>query len=94
MTREGFRRRRYLTDYGTRVTTIEVPETVWRGAGNIKHAVNRMAKWKRKQDWDRMCFESLKHKAAGWKPLASAHELGLDVRAVQRWWRQGGRKRG
>lgn len=93
-TRDGFRRRRYRTDYGTTITTIEVPEAIWRGTVNLKVAARRTVGWRKTQAWDKLYFQSSQHKAAGWKALASAHELGLNVRIVQRWWRQGGRSRG
>jgi hypothetical protein len=90
-TTEGFRRRRYVTSYGT-IRTIEIPESVFK-ALDQKKIKRRMAGWNRNQMWRLLCVMSMQHKQQGWKALASAHELGIDVRTVQRWWQQGGRKR-
>ena len=84
-TPDGFRRRRYQRDDGVRFTTIEVPLQVWTHLNKMGRGSNRAAQWERARAREAVRKQALQHLAAGWKAIASAHELGVPVRTVQRW---------
>jgi hypothetical protein len=87
-TPEGFRRRRYLRDDGVRVTTIEVPLSVWQSINRAGRARNRMAQWSRERQREAVRRRAVELVAAGWKRIAVASELNIPVRSVQRWTRE------
>ena len=83
----GLKWRRYRTEDGLIVKTIEVPEPVWKsmvGQGGkmrsrLKESLSTLAKKARKQ-------EAILKLRDGWKPIAVAHEMGVSVRSVYAWW--------
>jgi len=82
--RNGMKWRRYRTDDGRIVTTLEVPESVLRGAAPADRLAARLAAWERGQAQRARRHAVLQRIAEGVKPLAIAHELGLSTREVQR----------
>lgn len=84
-TPDGFRRRRYQRDDGVRFTTIEVPLQVWNCLNKQGRGAYRRGQWERARARDAVRLQALKHMAEGWKAIASAHELGVPLRTVQRW---------
>ena len=88
--REGLRWRRYRTDDGRIVTTLEVPEQVFRATVRKDRLQERLEGWRREQERAALQARGLALLAEGWKPLAVAHELKVDVRTAQRWQRERG----
>jgi hypothetical protein len=83
-TPEGFKRRRYERTDGVRITTVEVPIELW-STFNRQGRGNRLAGWTRARERDALRLRALEQQRLGWKAIASAHELGVPVRTVQRW---------
>jgi hypothetical protein len=83
-TPQGYTRRRYERGDGVRFTTIEVPLIVWRGI-NRQGDGDRATQWARARERDAVRLLALQHLNEGWKAIASAHELGVPVRTIQRW---------
>ena len=46
---------------------------------------DRMKGWIRARDRDELQSQVISHMQEGWKAIASAHELKLSLRTVQRW---------
>lgn len=84
-TPEGFKRRRYVTPEGVRFSTIEVPLPVWNAINKQGHAHDRAKQWARARARDALRMRAIEHLRQGWKAIASAHELGVPVRTVERW---------
>lgn len=82
--KDGTRRRRYRTDDGRTLVTVEVPLTVFRGAVNPVKLGERMAAWRRAEDRRARRKRALDMIAEGIKPLAIGDEVGLTARHVQR----------
>lgn len=86
-TPEGFKRRRYLLADGvTRMTTMEVPLQVWNGVNRAGRGSDRALAHARGLARAQRRVQSLAHRDAGWPAVASAHELGVHVVTVYRWW--------
>ena len=76
---DGYVRRRRRTAEGADVWTIEVPEEMW-------ETFNRPGRFgARNVDYVTLKLRALEHLRDGWKPVASAHDLELPVRTIQRW---------
>ena len=84
-TPEGFKRRRYQREDGLRVTTIEVPLSVWQSINSQGRGADRAAQWGRERNREAIRARAVALVRDGWKPLAVASEMGLAVRNVQRW---------
>ena len=84
-TPDGFRRRRYQRADGVRFTTIEVPLQVWTYLTKQGRGANRRGQWERARARDAVKLQALKHMEEGWKAIASAHDLDVPLRTVQRW---------
>ena len=84
-TSEGFIRRRRRDDNGVVYWTIEVPEKVWTHINKMGRANNRAQEFARTVHRAALKMRALEHMQEGWKAIASAHDLGLPVRTVQRW---------
>lgn len=82
-TPEGFKRRRYQRDDGTRFNTIEVPEELWNTVNRkgLTPADRHFAVQARQVVKD----AALNHLAAGWNATASAEELNVPVSTINRW---------
>lgn len=81
----GTTRRRYRTEDGLIVWTVEVPEAVWnflnkQGRGNDRLAANLRARARVEKR-----TEALRMIEDGWKAIAVSHELGVSVRTIERW---------
>jgi hypothetical protein len=84
-TSEGYRKRRYRDDLDVETTTIEVPMTVWKAINKQGRDNDRAAQHMRMVEKRRKIATACKHWHLGWKAIASAHEIGVPVRTVQRW---------
>lgn len=84
-TSDGFKRRRYEMPSGQRVTTLEVPITVWAAINRQGRGSDRAAAWSRARARDNLRLRALDHMNLGWKAEASAHDLGVPVRTIYRW---------
>lgn len=84
-TSDGFRRRRYVTDAGVRVSTIEVPLEVWHSINKQGRASDRATEWRRARARDEVKAKALELIRSHWKVVAVAHELKVPVRTIQRW---------
>lgn len=84
-TPEGYIRRRRRNDKGVTYYTIEVPEKVWNHINRMGRDNDRAAQFARVVNRAALKLRALAHMHEGWKPLASAHELGVPVRTIQRW---------
>jgi hypothetical protein len=84
-TRAGLRYRRYRTEDGVTVRTVEVPLEVWTTIVKAGRARDRIAEYTRRQQRVslRVSVEALL--TDGWKPIAAAHAHGIPLRTVQRW---------
>lgn len=86
LTPEGFKRRRYVNNDGSRHTTYEVPATVLKTLGRRRMA-EAMETWVRGQDARKAVRE--RHEkivamlADGAKPTAVAHEVGVSDERVR-----------
>lgn len=83
--RKGLRWRRYRTEDGRIVTTLEIPEQVFRATVRKDRLQERLDAWRRAQEREALQARGTVLLAEGWKPLAVAHELKVDVRTAQRW---------
>lgn len=81
----GYRRRRYLRPDGQQLVTIEVPMVVWTAINKQGRDHDRAAAHLRALSRSAVHAQALRHLREGWKAVASAHELGVPVRTVQRW---------
>lgn len=84
-TEDGFKRRRYLRADGVRITTIEVPMSVWKSLNRTGRAKNRFAEWTRERKREATRLRAVELVRAGWKRIAVASELGVPLRTVQGW---------
>lgn len=84
-TTEGFKRRRYQCEDGSRITTIEVPLSVWNSINKQGRGADRAAQWARERAREATRIKAVELVRSGWKPIAVASELGLAVRNVHRW---------
>lgn len=84
-TPEGFKRRRYQRDDGLRVTTIEVPLSVWNSINRQGRGADRAAQWNRARNREAIRARAVALVREGWKTIAVASELGLAVRSINRW---------
>ena len=82
---DGLRWRKYRTDDGALVTTVEVPAPVWRAVNSVGRGADRAAAWQRGMDRLKKRVEVLRLVAEGWKPLAIESETGVPARTVNRW---------
>lgn len=82
---EGYRRRRYEDPKGVRSTTIEVPLDVWQAVISCTRSKDRAAEVVRARKRFALQGRAVRHWLEGWKAIASAHELNVPVRTVQRW---------
>lgn len=81
----GLKRRRYERDDGSRFSTVEVPAEVWDSLNREGRGRDRIAA-KARVNARQALKELVRMDAArGVKAIASAHELGVPVRTVQRW---------
>lgn len=83
--KDGFRQRRYRSTEGVVYQTIEIPLEVWRGINRQGHGNDRRAAWERSINRQTTRALAIQHMHEGWKAIASAHELGVPVRTIQRW---------
>lgn len=83
------RRRKYRHPGGLITETIEVPLVVWRHVNTQGRGSNRIEAFRRTIERRRMKHCAVELVRAGWKPLAVAHEIGIPVRTVQRWAKEG-----
>lgn len=88
----GYIRRRRVDAAGVRHWTIEVPETVWNGINKQGRDNDRAAAFARVVNRAALELRALQHLQDGWKAIASAHDLGVPLRTVQRWRRQASNK--
>ena len=84
---QGFKKRRYQ-DGAIRLSTIEVPVELWNWLNNQGRSQNRLAEVRRAQARLRVKAQANAHWLDGWKTIASAHELGVSVRTMNRWRKQ------
>lgn len=85
-TPEGFKRRRYESEHGSRHTTIEVPLTLWTYMNKAGRSRNRVDQIMRAQARQHLKAAAIKMAAMPeWRTIAIANELGMPVRTVQRW---------
>lgn len=84
-TEEGFKRRRYLRADGVRVTTIEVPMSVWKSINRAGRGQDRFAQWTRERKREAVRLRAVALVLEGWRRIAVASELGVSVRSVCRW---------
>lgn len=84
-TPEGYIRRRRRDDAGVAFWTIEVPEKVWTHINRMGRANDRAQQFANTVRRAALKMRALEHMQDGWKAVASAHELGLPVRTIQRW---------
>ncbi len=81
----GYIRRRRVDAKGVRYWTVEVPESVWDGINKQGRDNDRAAAFVRVVNRAALELRALQHMQDGWKAIASAHEIGVPLRTVQRW---------
>lgn len=84
--KRGLRQRRYLTEIGDEVVTVEIPIQVYRTMQ--ARLSQRLEAYERNRDRLRLRHRIQSLLAQQWKPLAIAHELGISVSTVRRVYRQ------
>jgi transcriptional regulator NrdR family protein len=84
-TAEGYKRRRYAGEEGTRYTTIEIPLSVWNGINKQGRGSDRAAAFDRERSRENARQTARALMGQGWKAIAVASHLGVPLRSVQRW---------
>ncbi len=82
---DGLKVRRYRTDEGVTVRTIELPMEVFRSIVRSEKLEARVAAHKRAIETKTKRERALTMLRAGVKPVAIANDLGLTDRTVQRY---------
>ncbi len=83
-TAEGWTRRRYERDDGTRVTTLELPLTVIKniGTGKLRAAAAKFNRGEAARQRAARVREAIAERA-DWKAVAVAHDLGVTEARVR-----------
>ena len=87
VTPDGIKRRRYEHPDGTRMSTVEIPLSLWVAVCARDRAFATKDEWFRRQKQAAKQKQALQLSAAGQKDGAIALQIGVSRRTVSRWTR-------
>jgi hypothetical protein len=91
--KNGLRHRRYLTGDGRTNRTVELPAEVAKMWLNCKRFQERLEKWQRAQERDRLFLLAQARRDDGYNAAEISKQIGIPERTVFGWLRQSTRRK-